>query len=93
LGLRLFNPIYILERSATLPPDAQKIIFDLVMILKKSHNPEPKESLSSNMDDWSDFISCAEAEPDLSMNYNIDECDRTLSPKSRYNRVIKKLTR
>jgi hypothetical protein len=57
------------EELATLPPDAQKIIFDLVMILKKCHNLEPKESLSSRIDDWSDFIGCAEAEPDLSINY------------------------
>lgn len=57
------------QEIATLPPDAQQIIFDLVAILKKSSQPKPQQSLSSKVGEWSDFIGCAEAEPDLSKNY------------------------
>ncbi len=60
---------------ATLPPEAQQIIFDLVSILKKRHIPpkidNPNEKAleqNPNQDDWSDFIGCIEAEPDLSRN-------------------------
>lgn len=62
------------QEIATLPPDAQQIIFDLVSILKKRYsnqnidNPEPQPQ-TRNQDDWSDFIGCVEAEPDLSRNY------------------------
>ena len=50
---------------ATLPPEAQQIVFDLVGILKKRYLPPQQETTS----DWSDFIGCIEAEPDLSVNY------------------------
>lgn len=64
------------QEIATLPPDAQQIIFDLVSILKKRYssqnidNPEAEpQPQTQNQDDWSDFIGCVEAEPDLSKNY------------------------
>jgi hypothetical protein len=47
----------------------KRLFLILSIILKKCHNPEPKESLSNNIDNWSDFIGCVEAEPDLSINY------------------------
>lgn len=60
----------------TLPPDAQQIVFDLVSILKKRYstqnvdNPEAEPlPQTQNQNNWSDFIGCVEAEPDLSRNY------------------------
>lgn len=64
------------QEIAILPPEAQQIIFDLVNILKKRYSsqsvdhPEAEpQPLIQNQDDWSDFIGCVEAEPDLSKNY------------------------
>jgi hypothetical protein len=54
---------------AALPPDAQQIIFDLVDSLKKNYFPAFQETPQSTIQDWSDFIGCIEAEPDLSKNY------------------------
>jgi hypothetical protein len=52
-----------------LTPEAQQIIFNLIDLLKT----HPKSSQQSNpatpKKDWSDFIGCMEAEPDLSKNY------------------------
>ncbi|WP_107669803.1 hypothetical protein [Cyanothece sp. BG0011] len=53
-----------------LPEEAQELLIDFVELLKKryssSNQPETSEN---NIDDWSDFIGCTEAEPDLSKNY------------------------
>jgi len=60
---------------AALPPDAQQIIFDLVDVLKKRYISNQQETIASdqnqvgNLEDWSDFIGCIAAEPDLSRNY------------------------
>ena len=65
----MMNLNTIQQEIATLPPDAQQVIFDLVIVLKKcnlSSQPQPLENKSQN---WSDFIGCIEAEPDLSINY------------------------
>ena len=57
------------QEIATLPPDAQQIIFDLVEVLKKRYYQDQKKASDNSIDEWSDFIGVAEAEPDLSRNY------------------------
>jgi len=60
---------------AELPPDAQQIIFDLVDVLKKRYL---QKHPARKAQDWSDFIGCMDAEPDLSRNYKTylgDELD------------------
>ena len=63
------------QEVAALPPDAQQIIFDLVDVLKKRYlstrqeAPESNQNQADNIQDWSDFIGCVAAEPDLSRNY------------------------
>jgi hypothetical protein len=63
------------QEIAALPPDAQQIIFDLVEVLKKRYLlkqqefPESHTNQVENIQDWSDFIGCMTAEPDLSRNY------------------------
>lgn len=57
------------QEIAALPPDAQQIIFDLIEVLKKRYFSDQKESSESSREDWSDFIGCMDAEPDLSRNY------------------------
>jgi hypothetical protein len=37
--------------------------------LKKRYFSNHKESSESSREDWSDFIGCIDAEPDLSRNY------------------------
>lgn len=54
---------------AELPPDAQQIIFDLVDVLKKRYFSNRQKPSERKVQDWSDFIGCMEAEPDLSRNY------------------------
>lgn len=54
---------------AALPPDTQQIIFDLVEVLKKCEATETETEQSLPENDWSDFIGCIEAEPDLATNY------------------------
>ncbi len=57
------------QEIATLPPDAQQIIFDLVEVLKKRHYQDQEKASDNSIEEWSDFIGFAEAEPDLSRNY------------------------
>ncbi|OIP71981.1 MAG: hypothetical protein AUK48_11630 [Oscillatoriales cyanobacterium CG2_30_44_21] len=57
------------KEIAELPPDAQQIIFDLVDVLKKRYFSNLQKPLEKKVQDWSDFIGCMEAEPDLSRNY------------------------
>lgn len=57
-----------------LPEEAQGLLMDFVELLKKryssSNQRKIKQKTSDNkIDDWSDFIGCVEAEPDLSRNY------------------------
>ena len=54
---------------ASLPLDAQQTILELVNILKKRYSPKQQEMKEQVTQDWSDFIACVEAEPDLSQNY------------------------
>jgi hypothetical protein len=64
---------------AELVPEAQQIIFDLINILKKLSKPNQQNHRSTKKQDWSDFIGCMEAEPDLSRNYKTflsNELDR-----------------
>lgn len=55
---------------AELPPEAQKIVFDLIKSLKEHH----VASSSVPLTDWSDFIGCVDAEPDLSRKYKTYLC-------------------
>jgi hypothetical protein len=64
------------QTIATLPPDAQQIIFDLISILKKRYSNQSEDAPEAesqpqidNHSAWSDFIGCVEAEPDLSKNH------------------------
>lgn len=57
------------QEIATLPPDAQQVIFDLVSVLKKRYISSQIVTPESKSQNWSDFIGCIEAEPDLSINY------------------------
>jgi DNA repair exonuclease SbcCD ATPase subunit len=57
-----------------LPEEAQTLLMNFIESLKKryssSKNQEiKKEALEIQIEDWSDFIGCVEAEPDLSRNY------------------------
>jgi hypothetical protein len=54
---------------ASLPPDTQQVIFDLVEVLKKRYFTEVIETSENQLEDWSDFIGCMSAESDLSRNY------------------------
>jgi AAA+ ATPase superfamily predicted ATPase len=54
---------------ASLPPDAQQIIVELVEVLKKRYLLNQYQSSENSLPDWSDFIGCIEAETDLSKNY------------------------
>jgi hypothetical protein len=57
------------QEIASLPLDAQKTILELVKVLKKQYSPNPQEIREQTTENWSDFIGCIEAEPDLSRNY------------------------
>ncbi len=72
-----------------LPPDAQQIVLDLVQLLKQQYRPAALDLSNQNQDpvrassdlshDWSDFIGCMEAEPDLATHYKAylrDELDK-----------------
>ncbi|QUS59299.1 hypothetical protein IQE94_09910 [Synechocystis sp. PCC 7339] len=50
---------------AELSPEAQEIVFDLIESLKENH----VANTSVYSTDWSDFIGCIDAEPDLSRKY------------------------
>ncbi len=57
-----------------LPEEAQSLIVDFIKLLKKRYSsPEcqdiQKEDSESQIENWSDFIGCIEAESDLSRNY------------------------
>ena len=67
--MTMINLETIEEDIASLPPDAQQTILELVDILKKRYSPNPQEMKEQGTEDWSDFIGCIEAEPDLSQNY------------------------
>lgn len=56
---------------AELPPEAQKIVLDLVDSLKTRYVAD----LPSAPNDWSDFIGCIDAETDLSRNYKTYLCN------------------
>ena len=57
------------QEVASLPLDAQKTILELVDVLKKQYFPNQQEIKEQTAENWSDFIGCIEAEPDLSRNY------------------------
>ena len=57
------------QEVASLPLDAQKTILELVDVLKRQYSPNPQEIRKQTTENWSDFIGCIEAEPDLSQNY------------------------
>jgi len=57
------------QEIASLPIDAQKTILELVDVLKKQYSPNPQEIREQTTENWTDFIGCIEAEPDLSQNY------------------------
>jgi hypothetical protein len=57
------------QEIASLPLDAQKTILELVEVLKRQYSPNPQERREQTTENWSDFIGCIEAEPDLSQNY------------------------
>ncbi len=57
------------EDLASLPLDAQQTILELIDILKKCYSADQEEMNELVTQDWSDFIGCMEAEPDLSQNY------------------------
>jgi hypothetical protein len=63
----MINLDTIQQDIASLPPDAQQRIFELVGVLKKRYFLNQQEMTINQ--DWSDFIGCMEAEPDLSKNY------------------------
>ncbi len=65
----MINLETIQQEIATLPPDAQQIIFDLVEVFKKRYHLDIDQCSSNTIEEWSDFIGCIEAEPDLSRNY------------------------
>jgi hypothetical protein len=57
-----------------LPEEAQTLLMDFIDLLKNRYsspkNQESKKEASDiKIEDWSDFIGCVEAEPDLSRNY------------------------
>jgi hypothetical protein len=57
-----------------LPEEAQSLIVDFIKLLKKRYSSREcqdiqKEDSESQIEDWSDFIGCIEAESDLSRNY------------------------
>ena len=64
--MTMINLETIEEDIASLPPDAQQTILELVDILKKRYSLKQQEMKEQGTEDWSDFIGCIEAEPDLS---------------------------
>ena len=69
---------------ASLPPDAQQIIVELVEVIKKRYLLNQHKSSENSLPDWSDFIGCIEAETDLSKNYK-NYLDRELNQKYDHN--------
>ena len=67
--MTMINLETIEEDIASLPLDAQQTILELVDILKKRYSLKQQEMKEQGTEDWSDFIGCIEAEPDLSQNY------------------------
>jgi hypothetical protein len=47
---------------ASLPPDAQQVILELVSFLKKSYCLNQPESSETITQDWSDFIGCNDSD-------------------------------
>lgn len=59
-----------------LPEDAQSLLIDFIELLKKCYSSPDKQDIrkedsENQLEDWSDFIGCMEAEPDLSRNYKL----------------------
>ena len=77
----MINLDTIQQDIASLPPDAQQTIFELVGVLKKRYFLNQQEMTINQ--DWSDFIGCMEAEPDLSKNYKT-YLDNQLNQKYNY---------
>lgn len=67
--MTMINLETIQEDIASLPLEAQQTILELVDILKKRYSLKQQEMKEQGTEDWSDFIGCIEAEPDLSQNY------------------------
>jgi hypothetical protein len=67
--MTMVNLETIQEDLASLPLDAQQTILELIDILKKRYSADQEEMNELATQDWSDFIGCMEAEPDLSQNY------------------------
>ncbi|MDB9468462.1 hypothetical protein PN480_17750 [Dolichospermum circinale CS-1225] len=65
----MINLDTIQQDIASLPLDAQQTIVELVDVLKKRYFLNQQEMTEPKTQDWSDFIGCMEAEPDLSKNY------------------------
>ena len=65
----MINLDTIQQDIASLPPDAQQTIVELVDVLKKRYFLNQQEMTEPTTQDWSDFIGCIEAEPDFSKNY------------------------
>ncbi len=66
----LINLTQLQQDIASLPPDAQQVIFDLVNLLKTQNTTlENSVKIQDSMAEWSDFIGCGEAASDLSRNY------------------------
>ena len=65
---------------ASLTPDAQQIIVELVEVLKKRYLQNQQKSSENSLQYWSDFIGCIEAETDLSKNHK-NYLDRELNQK------------
>ncbi|CCH92335.1 conserved hypothetical protein [Microcystis aeruginosa PCC 9432] len=65
----MINLDTIQQDIASLPLDAQQTIIELVDVLKKRYFLNQQEMTGHTTQDWSDFIGCMEAEPDLSKNY------------------------
>lgn len=75
-GVKMMIEIEQIQRDIeNLPEEAQLLLIDFIELLKKRYSVNTKQEITSdtNLDnkaeDWSDFIGCMEAEPDLSRNY------------------------
>jgi hypothetical protein len=76
---------------ASLPLDAQKTIFELVDVLKKRYSLNQQKMGEQTTENWSDFIGCIEAEPDLSQNYKTyltSELSQSLSRSDRHHQIL-----
>ena len=84
----MINPEQIQQDINELPEEAQTLLMDFIDLLKKRYSSPKyqetkKEASEIQIEDWSDFIGCVEAEPDLSRNYK-NYLNRELSEKYDY---------